>query len=199
MRPLCLAGNAAVILANAGALATSRTTWRTPLPPRAGPRVIYTWHRFNFLAALALRSLPEAERPALLMHDGLASRALTHESSTWLGYEVFVFARRSKTPVREQIAQYLRHSNRDLLMLPDAGGPYGKMKPGIIEIARSVSASLVPLALHATRAVEVGATLRHVVPLPFCEFVLSAGAELRGDALDVERCQAALEACFARA
>src|SRR5689334_16950717 len=98
------------------------------VPARArteGPIAYVAWHRYNFASTHALAQLPGPLRPTLVMHDGLASRALTHEASAWFGFETFVFRRRSPVPPRAQIVDYVRASGRSIAILPDAGGPYG--------------------------------------------------------------------------
>jgi hypothetical protein len=152
-----------------------------------------SWHRYNYVLAAALLHLPEELRPSLLMHDGLASRALTHESSVWAGFEVLAYRRRSAVPPRTQIIEYLRSSHRNLLMLPDAGGPYGKAKPGVVEIARAAEALVLPLSAQVDRAWVLGSSLSHVVPKPGARARILVGELLEGSALRVEDCQEALD------
>jgi hypothetical protein len=160
---------------------------------RSRPMLMMAWHRFNYVLAGALMHLAPEERPTLLMHDGLASRALTHESSVWAGFEVFAYRRRSAVPPRTQIIDYVRSSHRPLLLLPDAGGPYGKAKPGIVEIARATGACVLPLSAQVDKAWVLGSTLNHLVPKPGARIRITVGEPLDGATLRVEDCQAALE------
>lgn len=197
LEPLFWASNVAVYAAHAAAGRTLRARWRE-LPVRAhesGRPVIYlAWHRFNYAAAFVIRELPEEWRPALIMHDGLASRALTHESSTWLGLDAFVFRRRSPVSPRDQIVDFVRRTRRHVFNLPDSGGPYGRMKPGIVEIARECDAILQPIAIQTRGTLTLGRTLRHVVPLPFCTLEAIAGDPLDGRTATAADCQCALDA-----
>jgi lysophospholipid acyltransferase (LPLAT)-like uncharacterized protein len=129
------------------------------------------------------------------MHDGVASRALTHEASAWLGFETFVFRRRSEVAPRAQLVDYVRQSGRSIVNLPDSGGPYGVMKPGILEVARACDALIVPFVVDARPALSLGRTLRHVVPLPFARVTLRRTAPLAGATVD--DCQRALDALVA--
>lgn len=144
-RPLCWLGNALVAGVTGPAALTSRVRWLpTPEVPALsrtnGPVVYVTWHRYNLAITPALKRLPAASRPSLVMHDGLASRALTHEASAWFGFETFVFHRRSPVSPRRQIADYVRSTGRHLAVLPDAGGPYGRVKPGLLQVAADCGA-----------------------------------------------------------
>lgn len=183
--PLLLGTNAALYAAQAFIVPTSRVVFREPFlaPEERGRPIVYvTWHRLNYVSVPALMALPREERPTIIAHDGVASRAFSHHSAEWMGFEVFVFRRRSKVPPREQIAQYMRSSRRPILNLPDSGGPYGVVKPGILEVARACDALVVPFVVDAQRAVSIGKTLEHVLPLPFGRFDVRRGPALDGNA-----------------
>jgi hypothetical protein len=200
LEPLFVLSNASLFALHAPSMWSARVTFAEPLEPlveaaRARPLLWLTWHRFNFAATAALRALPASIRPTLVMHDGLASRALTHEASVWLGFETFVFRRRSEVAPRAQLVDYVRRSGRSIVNLPDSGGPYGVMKPGILEVARACDALIVPFVVDAQPALALGRRLRHVVPLPFARVTLRRGAPL-ADAT-VDDCQRALDALVA--
>ena len=158
--------------------------------------VYFTWHRFNFAAALLFRAAPTERRPVLVMPDGLASRALTHESSTWLGFDSFVFHRRAPRSPRQQIIDFVRATGRPILNLPDAGGPYLRVKPGIVEIAVACDAVLQPFIVRSRGVAVVGRTLQHVVPLPFCSLEALPGEPIDPAAATVDRCQRSLDELF---
>lgn len=196
--PLLLGSNAAVFAVVKLATATTKVVFAGPFVPTAAerrgrPLVYVTWHRFNYVATPIFLSLPPEERPTLIMHDGLASRALTHRSSAWAGFETFAYRRRSRVSPREQIIAYVRSTGRPILNLPDSGGPYGVVKPGILEIARACDALLVPFHVTATSSITVGKKLRHVMPLPFGRIEVRRGTLLDADAT-VDDCQRALDA-----
>lgn len=200
-RPLCWLGNAAVFGVVGAAARTSRITWEpsreVPAATRTGgPLVFLTWHRFNFASTPALSLLPEASRPTLVMHDGLASRALTHDASRWFGFETFVFRRRSPVSPRAQIAAYVRASGRSVVVLPDSGGPYGRVKPGMMEVAAQCGAWMQPFVVRARGAMVVGRAARHVVPLPGARLVMRWGEPLPPGAT-AEQCQQAMDALSA--
>ncbi|HEX9100926.1 MAG TPA: hypothetical protein VF997_01915, partial [Polyangia bacterium] len=196
LEPLFVLSNASLFALHAPAMLSARVVFAEPLAPlveaaRVRPLVWLAWHRFNFAATAALRALPEALRPTLVMHDGLASRALTHEASAWLGFETFVFRRRSTVSPRAQLVDYVRATGRSIVNLPDSGGPYGVMKPGILEVARACGALVVPFAVAARPSLTVGRRLRHVVPLPFARVTLRRGEPLAADDAGVAECQRA--------
>jgi lysophospholipid acyltransferase (LPLAT)-like uncharacterized protein len=193
MNALFAISNAAVFAINFPAVRSARVRFETPpdaLPDRA---VLLAWHRFNYALTPALVRMPPARRPTLVMHDGVASRALTHASSEWLGLDRFVFARRGATPPREQIADYVRRSGRSIFLLPDAGAPYGVVKPGVVSIARACAVPVVPVHVRCSRAFVVGRTLRHLVPLPGAEITVRFGDPIPPEDVDVTSCQRALD------
>lgn len=79
-----------------------------------------------------------------------------------------------------------------ILNLPDSGGPYGRMKPGILEVARASNARLVPFLVTAAPALTLGKKLQHVIPLPACRLDVRRAPPLPGNAT-VEDCQRALD------
>ena len=193
LEPLFVLSNASVFALHAPAMLSARVVLEgvDALAAATRPLVFVTWHRFNFAATAALRALPPRLRPTLVMHDGAASRALTHEASAWLGFETFVFHRRSTVPARAQLIDYVRATGRSIVNLPDSGGPYGVMKPGILEVARACDALVVPFAVAAQPALTLGRTLRHVVPLPFARVTLRCAAPLHDPTVD--ECQRAID------
>lgn len=204
LEPLFWLSNASLFALHAPAMWSARVAFATEIAPlvdaaRVRPLVWVTWHRFNFAATAALRALPGELRPTLVMHDGVASRALTHEASAWLGFETFVFRRRSEVPARAQLVDYVRESRRSIVNLPDSGGPYGVMKPGILEVARACDALVVPFVVDAQPSLTVGRALRHVVPLPFARVTLRYAAPRAAADTSVDDCQRALDGLCAGA
>jgi lysophospholipid acyltransferase (LPLAT)-like uncharacterized protein len=104
-----------------------------------------------------------------------------------------MFRRRSPVSARAQIIDYVRRTGRPILNLPDSGGPYGVVKPGILEVARACDAWLVPFVVDARPAAVLGATLAHVIPLPYCRIDVRRGELLDGRASALD-CQRALDA-----
>lgn len=197
IEPLLFGSNAALHALNKAVTPTARIAFREPFVPAAHehdgrPLIYLTWHRLNYAATPVLMSLPPDARPTLVMHDGVASRAFSHRTGVWMGFECFVFRRRSSVPARVQIAEYVRATGRPILNLPDSGGPYGVVKPGILEVARACDARLVPFVVTARPALTIGRTLRHVVPLPYCRIHARRGAILDCGAT-VDDCQRALD------
>lgn len=195
LEPLLFGSNAALFAAHLAVTPTARLVFREPFVLEAEldrPRIYITWHRFNYVATPVLLSLPSDQRPTLIAHDGVASR-FSHRSTAWMGFEVLVFRRRSSTPPRQQIIDYVRATRRSIVNLPDSGGPYGVMKPGILEVARACDARIIPFQTTADRAVSVGRELEHVIPLPRCRIEVRRGAALDGT-VTVDDCQRALDA-----
>lgn len=198
--PLWLLSNGAVYLACAAAQRLVRIepgdepAVQAARAQAGGPVLYIAWHRYNYVLAQLMLRWPEPLRPTLIMHDGLASRALTHESSAWLGFTTFVFTRRGRRPPRQQIRDYITRTGASILLLPDAGGPYGVVKPGIVELAAACAAPVQPLGVRCQGTLRLGRTLRHELPRPGCRLTLRAGPLLPAAVVTRERCQAELEA-----
>ena len=84
-------------------------------------------------------------------------------------------------------------------ILPDAGGPYGAVKPGVIEIATGTGATVTPLAVHCKGTVELGRQLQHELPWPGCTLKLQAGAPIPASEVNLARCKASLDELSSRA
>ncbi len=113
--PLLLGSNAALFAVHLAVTPTAEIVFREPfvVPREANRPLIYiTWHRFNYVCMPMLRSLPSESRPTVIVHDGLASRAFSHYSSVWMGFEAFMFRRRSPVSARDQISEYVRRTGR---------------------------------------------------------------------------------------
>jgi hypothetical protein len=183
--PFLLASNAALYGLFRGVQPTSTVVFREPIVNEADgdrPIIWITWHRLNYVATPAMLALPERVRPTIICHDGVASRAFSHFSAPWIGLDVFVFRRRSPVSPREQIVKYIRETGRSILNLPDSGGPYGKVKLGILEVARAADARIIPFVVDAKPSARVGKTLEHVIPLPFSRFEVRRGPALDASA-----------------
>ena len=77
-------------------------------------------------------------------------------------------------------------------------GPRGRVKAGVIELARSTGEAILPLTFAARPAVTFRSWDGFVLPLPFARGVLAWGAPLRVPraAPLVEPCRLALEAAI---
>lgn len=191
--PLLLTSNATLYALARAVVPTSRVVFREPFVERGRPAIYVTWHRMNYVATPVFLALASEDRPTMIVHDGAASRAFSHHSLRWLGFDVFQFHRRAKVPPREQIARYVRDTGRSILNLPDSGGPYGKVKPGTLDVARACGACVVPFVAVGSRVLTVGERLEHVIPLPFGRIDVRRGPALDGTAT-VDDLQQALDA-----
>ena len=196
--PLLLLTNAALFGIHRVIAPTSKVVFRELFrapeeESKLRPRIYMTWHRMNYVSVLMFHALPQDSRPTIIAHDGIASRAFTHQSSEWLGYDVFVFHRRSPVSPRDQIARYITETGRPILNLTDSGGPYGVVKSGILEVARATNALIIPFCVSSTPSMTVGRKLRHMLPVPFARVDVRRGPALDGNATR-DDCQAALDA-----
>ena len=162
------------------------------------PLIFYSWHKYEPLVLCALRDFPAELQPTGIGHDGVMSRML-QRATAWFGFRVWVYRRKSPVRPREQIAQMINQRRCNVGLFADAGGPYGKVKSGLAEIARATDAWLVPVVVHGSPTLRFRWPWRYAFPLPFCSLVGHHGDPIDGSSVTVERCQQALEATEARA
>jgi lysophospholipid acyltransferase (LPLAT)-like uncharacterized protein len=184
---------------------TVRVTWIPPLEglARLGattgrPLVFYSWHAYEPLTICAFRDVPPDMRPTGIGHDGLLSRML-QQATAWFGYRLWVYRRQSPVRPKQQIIEMVQARGCNIGLFADAGGPYGRVKPGLSEIARETDAWLVPLVVRARPVVMFRWPRRYAFPVPFGSLRAMHGDPLDGRAADPSRCQAALAAVERRA
>jgi len=192
-RPAFWLTNALFLSALSPVFLTARVRWRErPSFSDDRPALWFCWHRYGWVAYFVFGALPEGLRPTAVAHDGLLSR-LNHIAGAWLGYPTLIFSRRAEAAPRHQIIDFVRREGGHLMLLPDSGGPYGVVKPGIVEIARELDARLQPFAIRTRGAIRVGRVQRHVCALPFAALDVVCGPPIDGRTATVAVCQRALE------
>jgi hypothetical protein len=79
-------------------------------------------------------------------------------------------------------------------------GPFGRIRPGVLQLARLAQVAIVPLAVDAPRAWILHTWDRTVVPYPGSRVTVEVGPPLRlspaADAAELERTEAALRQWF---
>ena len=199
LQPIAIAANLVMTACLYPSWRTARVRWSPPylgLMDRAReerrPIIFYSWHEYEPLTFLAFRDVPDPIKVTVIGHDGLLSRML-QQTAARLGFHVWIYRRRSPVRPKEQIIKLIQTRQCNIGLIPDAGGPYRKVKPGIAEIARATNALVVPLVTVGRRTVTVPWPKRFVLPLPFCSLVVWHGTALDGSTTTVAECQNALE------
>jgi lysophospholipid acyltransferase (LPLAT)-like uncharacterized protein len=205
LEPLVLGTNLGVAAWVCPCIRTARIRWSPGLSDLdeaacgAGRTLIYyTWHANEMVGPLAFRDCPDRLMPVAIGHDGLASR-MVHRATSWYGPRVWVYRRRSAIRPKEQIIGMVRETGCHIGLLADSGGPYGRVKRGLIDVARATGALLVPFTVRGRGVVETGWPCRYRVPLPFCALVVYRGEPVRGDEASLDVCQRALDEQESRA
>ena len=177
---------------------TTRVRW-SPSPAglaeylksRWRPLIYYSWHGNSWPSFIAFRSLPRALRPTAVAHDGAVSR-VNARSGAWTGIDMLIFQRHAVASPREQIVAYVEKNRRHLMLFPDSGGPYRRLKPGMLEIASELDAALVPFMVRARPEITLGRTMRHLLPLPFGDLELRYATPFAAAEATIERCERSL-------
>jgi len=154
--------------------------------------IFYSWHEYEPLIFLAFRDIPQPLKAIAIGHDGLLSRMLQRTGAR-LGFHIWIYRRRSPIRPKDQIIDLIRSRMCHIGLIPDAGGPYRKIKPGIAEIARATNALVVPLVPVGHPSLTFRWPKPFRFPLPFSSVVVQYGAPLDGATVTVEMCQIALE------
>jgi len=174
---------------------TARVRWHPPLDGlltqmegTRRPFILYTWHAYELFTLCATRTLPPAMRLTGIGHDGLKSRML-QRTMAWYGGRIWVYRRRSPVGPREQIVEMVRREGAPIVIVADAGGPYGQVKPGLAELARDTAAFLVPFALSGRGVVWISRPVRQGIPVPFARLDAVRGEPRDGTHASVSECQ----------
>jgi hypothetical protein len=195
-----LAGNLLVAALAYPGLRTARVSWGPDLGPllaslreRTRPVIFYSWHAYELPLLCAVYQLPADIRPVGIGHDGILSRTF-QMATAWLGIPVWVYRRRSSVRPGQQIIDLIQSAPEPpvLGLIPDAGGPYGTVKPGILTVARATGAYLIPVAVRTEPVARLRRPAPYLLPLPFSEVVVHCGVPLDGLSVSLEDAQAAL-------
>jgi hypothetical protein len=131
------------------------------VPPNA---IVYMFHVEAFLVTVTPRVWATfGDELAYLGFHGFAS----YVGTLWPyrhGFHCFRYDKRRPERPLEQIAAFLR-ARPDLrfALRTDAGGPYGKVRASLVDMALATGRPLVGMRQVADRATRL---LQHVVPLP---------------------------------
>jgi lysophospholipid acyltransferase (LPLAT)-like uncharacterized protein len=162
------------------------------------PLIFYSWHAYEPITLCAFRDVPPELMPTGIGHDGLLSRML-QQATARFGFRLWIYRRNSPIPPRQQIIEMVQARGCHIGLFADAGGPYGRVKPGLPEIARATGAWLVPLIVRGHPVIEFTRPWHYVFPLPFCNVFASHGDPIDGREATVDRCQEALGSVESRA
>jgi len=204
LEPLIYANNVALAASVYPGWRTARVRWDPDearlirfLTDRSSPVIFFSWHAYILLIVCAFRDFPDDLRPTGIGHDGFRSRAV-QQTVTWFGCPVWAYRRTSPVRPKQQLADFLAGSRRIVGLFPDAGGPEGEMRPGILEVARATNSLLVPMAVTARPVATMRAPQRLCLPLPFSSVSAYWGEPIAGDKATANGCRMALERLEAR-
>jgi len=142
------------------------------------PRVVFfTWHRNNWIYCGLTLSAARFKFTRLIGNDKWIS--LAHGlAGALLGFRFFFFRLGSKNTRIDQIARYVKEGN-SVMLLPDSGGPYGKIKRGLVKVALTSDALLVPVSFECDRKIVLGRTLRQWIMLPWTTIKVTVGDPIK--------------------
>ncbi len=200
LRPLLIIPNLAAAALLYPSRRTARITWSPDIDSlfellrnRTRPVIFYSWHAYELLFVSTFFGFPDDLTPCGIAHDGWVSRAL-QRAVAWFGVPVWVYRRNSPVPPRQQIIDFVLASSehRILGLITDAGGPYGKAKGGLLEVARATNALLVPIAARSRPVLFFRRPRRYAWPLPFARLEAYYGEPIDGSTATLEQCERAM-------
>lgn len=139
---------------------------------RAGGRVVIcTWHQ-QFFAAIRHFKRYEARRPALMIslsRDGEFIAAIARRSG-W--FPVRGSSSRGGEEALARMVERLRLTGLAGHVVDGPRGPAGRVKTGLVRLARAADAVIVPFSVSADRAWFMRSWDRFMVPKPFARVCL---------------------------
>lgn len=178
---------------------TVRVRWEPDMLPlieflrdQTRPVIAYGWHAYELLTWLAIKIFPPELMPVAIAHDGFLSRTL-HRPSSWYGFPVWVYRRKSSLRPKEQLIEFMRNERPIIGLFADAGGPDGQVRQGLVDLAQATESWMVPFAMRTSPGLAVGSRQRYFIPLPFSTVTAFHGAPLDGRWITRQQCQAGLE------
>jgi lysophospholipid acyltransferase (LPLAT)-like uncharacterized protein len=123
---------------------------------------------------------------------------MVQQATAWFGFRLWIYRRESPIRPKQQIIEMVRTRGCNIGLFADAGGPYGRVKPGLADIAQATDAWLIPLIVHGHPIILLERPWRYAFPLPFCTLTAHHGAPVDGRQATVDRCQEALDDVEAR-
>lgn len=199
LRPLIRASNAALTAWLYPCWRTAHVRWSPPLNILADrvrgsgrPVIYYSWHAYELMLLLGFRDVPGFLKPIGIGHDGVLSRML-QSTGARLGFHLWIYRRKSAIRPRDQIIELIRTRECHIGLFTDAGGPYGRVKPGLAEIARATDALVVPLITRGRPRLKLSRPWRYGIPLPYCRVVVFNGPPLDGRHATLVEYQSAMD------
>ena len=153
------------------------------------PVICYGWHVYELLSWLTYKIFPQELMPIAIAHDGFLSRVL-HRPSSWYGFPVWVYRRKSSVRPKEQLIEFMRNEHPIIGLFADAGGPDGQVRQGLVDLAESW---MVPMAARTSPSLALGSRQRYYIPLPFSTVTSFHGKPIDARGITRQQCQAALE------
>jgi lysophospholipid acyltransferase (LPLAT)-like uncharacterized protein len=199
VEPVIYVSNLAVAAWVYPAWRTARVRWEPDLASlvrlfqeHTRPLICYGWHAYELIMFCAFRPFPRQLMPMVIGHDGFLSRAM-QQFGTWYGFPVWVYRRKSPIRPKTQLINLLANSQAVIGLFSDSGGPDGRVKPGLVEIAHETEAQLIPMAVQANPVIRIPGPRRYLIPLPFATVVAHYADPLDGRQCTLAQCQHALE------
>ena len=156
------------------------------------PLIYYSWHAYSALGVYSFLDGPRELMPILIGHDGFNSQ-LVQRCMAWFGWHVWFYRRHSSVRRRQQIIDLVRTRGCHIALMADGGGPYGRVKSGLVDVAEATNSLLVPFVLTGRRILRLERPRRYRVPFPFSQLTFHHGEPLDGRATSREQCQHALD------
>lgn len=162
------------------------------------PIILYSWHRNSSYLCYLVYMVRALQNVTFIGNDYLSSLISTIPMS-FFGFLIFSFSRRRPLSGTEQISEYLK-TNKTILLFPDSGGPYLKVRKGLIRMAQASGAMVIPIAATARPRFVVGCRMRHRYPFPGAKLNCMAGKPVEliakgapnSEEQNIHRCEQAL-------
>jgi lysophospholipid acyltransferase (LPLAT)-like uncharacterized protein len=145
-------------------------------------------------AVLAELGIAEALQPCVISSDHLDGRLMARATARFGVRTVFGSTKRGAIGLVRAALQVISQGQIAVVTPDGPRGPRMRAKPGIVRLARSTGAPVVPIAFAASNQRLLGSWDRFALALPFARGVLAFGAPMEiGKNEDSERARARVE------
>lgn len=138
--------------------------------------IVYLMHSDIWVSAVSTQSLARIFTPesSYLGYHGY----LSYLGSGWsyaLGLKCYRYDRKSSLSARDQVLSFVEKTPGRFFLRTDAGGPYGRVRASLVDMALAANKPLVPLRQFATRHKTFK---HHQIPLAGAQIHVCTGEPL---------------------
>lgn len=142
--------------------------------------VIAIWHQ-QFFSVIRYFQKYRKYKPCIMISQSKDGDIISNIASRCGWTPVRGSSSRGGIGALKNIIKTLRHSRLAVHVVDGPKGPMGKIKPGLIHLARTSNAAIVPFSVSCDRAWFFNSWDRFMLPKPFAKVILKFGKLIKID------------------